>query len=61
MLSPGSACETYKMANNAASTVAALRTVLQNYGKKPEMFAKIPPLPLRVVDGEMIAPQNMGA
>lgn len=57
VLFPGSACETYKMANNAASTVAALRTVLQNYGKKPEMLAKIPPLPLRVVDGkEMIAP-----
>ena len=31
VLFPGSACETYKMANNAASTVAALRTVITSY------------------------------
>lgn len=57
VLYPGSACETYKMTNNASSTIAALRTVLETYGKKPEMLATIPPIPLRVVDGkEMIAP-----
>lgn len=57
VLYPGSACETYKMTNNASSTIAALRTVLETYGKKQEMLATIPPIPLRVVDGkEMIAP-----
>ena len=34
ILFPGSACETYKMTNNASSTIAALRTVLENYGKQ---------------------------
>lgn len=54
---PGSACETYKMAYNPSSTIAALRTVLQTYGRKPDMLARIPEIPLRVVDGkEMIAP-----
>ena len=57
ILFPGSACETYKMTNNASSTIAALRTVLQTYGRKPEMLAKIPPVPLRTVGGkEMISP-----
>ena len=32
---PGSACETYKMAYNPSSTIAALRSVLQTYGRKP--------------------------
>lgn len=31
ILFPGSACETYKMTNNASSTIAALRTVLETY------------------------------
>ena len=31
ILFPGSGCETYKMANNATSTVAALQTVLKTY------------------------------
>lgn len=54
---PGSACETYKMAYNPSSTIAALRTVLENYKRKPDMLARIPQIPLRVVDGkEMIAP-----
>jgi len=57
ILFPGSACETYKMTNNAASTIAALRKVLQTYGKKMEMLQRIPPIPLRCVDGkEVIAP-----
>lgn len=57
VLFPGSACETYKMAKNASSTVAALRTVLQTYGGKPDMLKTIPPIPLRMVDGkELIAP-----
>ncbi len=57
ILFPGSACETYKMTNNASSTIAALRTVLEAYGRKPEMLAKIPPISLRTLGGkEMISP-----
>lgn len=57
VLFPASACETYKMANNPSSTIAALRTVLETYGQKPDMLALIPPIPHRVVDSrEMIAP-----
>lgn len=57
ILYPGSACETYKMTKNAASTIAALQTVLETYGKKPEMRKTIPPIPFRVIKGkEMIAP-----
>ena len=68
ILFPGSGCETYKMANNAASTVAALQTVLKSYiglcgdyGRDAEpwseMLARIPEIPHRTVDGhEMIAP-----
>ena len=34
-----------------------LRSVLQTYGRKPDMLARIPEIPLRIVDGkEMIAP-----
>lgn len=50
VLFPGSACETYKMTNNASSTIAALRTVLENYGKKDEMLKTIPPIPLRYIE-----------
>lgn len=50
ILFPGSACETYKMTNNASSTIAALRTVLETYGKKEEMLKTIPPIPLRFVE-----------
>ena len=50
ILFPGSACETYKMTNNASSTIAALCTVLQTYGEKPEMLKTIPPIPLRYVE-----------
>ena len=52
ILFPGSACETYKMANNASSTIAALRTVLETYGKKNEMLKTIPPVPLRYIEVE---------
>ena len=50
VLFPGSACETYKMTNTASSTIAALRTVLENYGKKDEMLKTIPPIPLRYIE-----------
>lgn len=52
ILFPGSACETYKMTNNASSTIAALRTVLETYGKKDEMLKTIPPIPLRYIEVE---------
>ena len=50
VLFPGSACETYKMTNNASSTIAALKTVLENYEKKDEMLKTIPPIPLRYIE-----------
>lgn len=69
VLFPGSGCETYKMANNAASTVAALQTVTRTLIEVKEvqgdtatsawrsLLARIPEIPRRVVDGrEMIAP-----
>ncbi len=69
ILFPGSGCETYKMALNAASTVAALQTVLKSYIAVKEergdtatyawkqLLNRIPALPLRTLDGkEMIAP-----
>lgn len=57
VLYPGSACETYKMAYNPSSTIAALRTVLQTYGRNSDMLARIPEIPLRIVAGkETIAP-----
>lgn len=52
ILFPGSACETYKMTNNASSTIAALRTVLETYGKKDGMLKTIPPIPLRYIEVE---------
>lgn len=65
ILYPGSACETYKMTNNASSTIAALRTLLETYQRTVEptdttwqqLATTIPPIPLRIVEGhEMIAP-----
>ena len=50
ILFPGSACETYKMTNNASSTIAALKVVLETYGKKEEMLKAIPPIPLRYIE-----------
>lgn len=57
VLYPGSACETYKMTNNASSTIAALRTVLETYGKKEDMLKTIPPIPLRYIEvGDSLNP-----
>lgn len=61
---PGSGCETYKMAYNPASTVAALRSVLTAYIAEVDssadvkaMLSRVPDIPLRTIDGhEMIAP-----
>lgn len=54
---PGSGAETYKMAYNPSSTIAALRTVLQTWGKDSAMLCRIPEIPLHVVDGDTcIAP-----
>lgn len=50
ILFPSSACETYKMTNNASSTIAALRTVLETYGQKEEMLRTIPSIPLRYIE-----------
>ncbi|MDD4968826.1 MAG: DUF5703 domain-containing protein [Paludibacter sp.] len=57
ILFPASACETYKMANNPASTIAALRTVLKTMGNKDSLLATIPPITLREINGKpMISP-----
>ena len=69
ILFPGSGCETYKMANNAASTVAALQTVTRTLIEVKEargdtatsvwreLLNRIPSVPHRIVDGhETIAP-----
>lgn len=49
ILYPGSACETYKMTNNASSTIAALTKVMQSYGVQEEMLRLIPSIPLRYI------------
>jgi len=54
ILFPASACETYKMANNPASTIAALRTLLKIMGNNDSLLATIPPIPLREVDGKTL-------
>ncbi len=70
ILYPGTACETYKMSYNAASTVSALHVVLEklialeNHPVDKErwkkMQSRIPPLTTRVVNGkEMIAPAKL--
>ncbi len=51
VLFPGSACETYKMTYNSASTIAALKKVLASYGKMKELEARIPDIPMRIIDG----------
>ncbi len=69
ILFPGSGCETYKMAYNASSTVAALQTVLKTYIEVKEnigdtatyhwkqMLTRIPEIPFRIIDGKTtIAP-----
>lgn len=69
ILFPGSGCETYKMTNNASSTISALRRVTGEYidymkahgdtavSKWTEILERIPEMPLHTVDGHnMIAP-----
>lgn len=57
ILFPASGCETYKMATDPASTIAALQTVLHTWGKDSTMLARIPQIPLHVVSGDtLIAP-----
>lgn len=72
---PGSSAETYKMAYNASTTIAALRVVtdrLLKLGDKyltisekenlEEFSKKIPPMPTRIVEGrEMLAPAEVWA
>lgn len=56
ILFPASGCETYKMANNPASTIAALQRVLKSLGND-SLLKTIPLLPLREVNGKsMISP-----
>jgi hypothetical protein len=73
VLYPGSACETYKMAYNATSTVAALKTVLEELLDLPERFVngaqqekwqamlkRVPPISFRELDGhKTIAPAKL--
>ncbi|MBP1675834.1 MAG: hypothetical protein H6Q20_393 [Bacteroidetes bacterium] len=56
ILFPASACETYKMANNPASTIAGLKRILMTLGND-SLLKTIPPIPLRTVNGlTLIAP-----
>ncbi|MBN1187795.1 MAG: hypothetical protein JXB49_36315 [Bacteroidales bacterium] len=73
ILYPGSACETYKMAYNASSTIAGLQTILTRFLELPskylneeerkkwtEMLNRIPPIPFREIDGHItIAPAKL--
>ncbi len=57
ILYPASGCETFKMAYNPSSTIAALKSVLQTWGKDSLMLNRIPDIPLRVLKGDTcIAP-----
>ena len=50
---PGSGAETYKMAYNSASTIAALKAVLAQwgkYGKDTTMTRRIPEIPFRILE-----------
>ena len=54
---PGSACETYKMAYNPSSTIAALKAVVSLFPQSPLAPERIPDIPLHVIDGDTcIAP-----
>jgi hypothetical protein len=70
VLYPGSACETYKMAYNASSTVSALKVVLEKMidlsedleekDRWTKMLSRIPPLSLTERNGKkMIAPAKL--
>lgn len=65
MLYPSSGCETYKMAYNPSSVIAALKTVTEQWeeyssplgGIEGGLASRIPDIPLRVIDGDTcIAP-----
>ena len=62
MLYPSSGCETYKMAYNPSSVIAALKTVAKQWieykGDSLNNFlSRIPPIPLRTIEGDTcIAP-----
>ncbi|MBE2225289.1 MAG: hypothetical protein IAF02_27375, partial [Anaerolineae bacterium] len=70
ILYPGSACETYKMATNATSTIAALKTVAEGLldlpdhylndakrGKWQKFLQRIPPISFQEFEGQQtIAP-----
>lgn len=62
MLYPSSGCETYKMAYNPSSVIAALKTVTEQWieykGDSLNNFlSHIPPIPLRTIEGDTcIAP-----
>ena len=49
---PGSGCETYKMAYNPSCTIAALKAVLEKWGKDSAMLSRIPEIPTRVIGGD---------
>ena len=54
---PGSGCETYKMAYNPSSTIAALRAVASYFSGSPLPFERIPDIPLHTIEGDTcIAP-----
>ena len=54
---PGSGCETYKMAYNPSSTIAALRVVAETIKNSPLPLERIPDIPLHSIDGHAaIAP-----
>lgn len=54
---PGSGCETYKMAYNPSCTIAALKAVLEKWGKDSAMLSRIPEIPTRVIGSDTcIAP-----
>jgi len=69
VLYPGTACETYKMAYNATSTISALRVMLEKLiayhhqaerQEWEEMLSRIPPISTREIEGkEMIAPAKL--
>ena len=49
---PGSGCETYKMAYNPSCTIAALKAVLEKWGRDSAMLSRIPEIPTRVIGGD---------
>lgn len=62
MLYPSSGCETYKMAYNPSSVIAALKTVAKQWieykgDSLNNILSRIPPIPLRTIEGDTcIAP-----